>query len=103
MVKTAGITCMLDCTANVDADMQKENLHGYTPPLKNVKKRRFRKTIINVETVADFDEIVKELKFLFRADLEAVSTTYQILRDDMSCKGIEESIFGELSSDSEDE
>lgn len=45
--------------------------HGITPPCKNVRKRRFRKTL--KKKYVEMPEIEKELKRLLRLDNEAVS------------------------------
>lgn len=54
--------------------------HGITPPCKNVRKRRFRKTLKkkNVET----PEIEKEVKHLLRIDNEAVRVDYEIINEE---------------------
>lgn len=52
--------------------------HGITPPLKNVRKRRFRKTL--KKKYIDFPEIEKEVKRLFREDNEAESVRYEVIR-----------------------
>lgn len=54
--------------------------HGITPPCKNVRKRRFRKTLKkkNVET----PEIEKEVKHLLRTDNEAVRVEYEIINEE---------------------
>lgn len=51
--------------------------HGITPPLKNARKRRFRKTLKkkNVE----LPEIEKEVKRLLRTDNEAVTVKWEIV------------------------
>lgn len=53
--------------------------HGVTPSLKNVRKRRFRKTLKkkNVE----LPEIEKEVKRLLRVDNEAVNVKWEIVED----------------------
>lgn len=101
--KTADISYFLDCTVDVNVDKNRQNIHGYTPPLKNVVTRRFRKTIVNPEQLEEFDEVVKELKFLLRADLEAISTTYIVILDDPNLKDFTASIFGSFSGDESDE
>lgn len=101
--------------------------HGLTPCLKNVRKRRFRKTLKkkNVE----LPEIEKEVKRLLRVDNEAVSVKWEIVESEeqqiteeneivTSKKGDKKSrgskpnknipvderrIFGEEVSDSEEE
>jgi transcription initiation factor TFIID subunit 7 len=54
--------------------------HGVTPSLKNVRKRRFRKTLKkkNVE----LPEIEKEVKRLLRVDNEAVHVKYEIVESE---------------------
>ncbi|XP_003741840.1 transcription initiation factor TFIID subunit 7 [Galendromus occidentalis] len=61
--------------------------HGITPPLKNVRKRRFRKTL--QKKIIDFPEIEKEVKRLFREDNEAESVRYEVIRaeDEMKADG----------------
>uniref|UniRef100_A0A6G1SNN5 Transcription initiation factor TFIID subunit 7 n=1 Tax=Aceria tosichella TaxID=561515 RepID=A0A6G1SNN5_9ACAR len=53
--------------------------HGITPPLKNVRKRRFRKTL--KKKYVDFSEIEKEVKRLFKFDCEAIDSRYEILEE----------------------
>lgn len=57
--------------------------HGVTPSLKNVRKRRFRKTLKkkNVE----LPEIEKEVKRLLRVDNEAVNVKWEIVE----CEDVE--------------
>lgn len=66
-VKTADICQILDC---VDSRGDLEWNHGLTPPLKNVKKKRFRKSLINKDEASV--NVQKELFYLLQADLEAV-------------------------------
>lgn len=54
--------------------------HGITPPTKNVRKRRFRKTLKKKNIEAP--EIEKEVKRLLRADNEAVSFTWEIINEE---------------------
>ncbi|CAG5038923.1 unnamed protein product [Parnassius apollo] len=54
--------------------------HGITPPTKNVRKRRFRKTL--KKKCVEAPEIEKELKRLLRADNEAVSVTWEIIKEE---------------------
>lgn len=60
--------------------------HGITPPTKNVRKRRFRKTL--KKKCVEAPEIEKEVKRLLRADNEAVSFTWEVIQeeDDHSSK-----------------
>ncbi|CAF1173209.1 unnamed protein product, partial [Didymodactylos carnosus] len=54
--------------------------HGITPPLKNVRKRRFRK--VARQKTQDHAEIEKEVRRLFRADNEAVSVKFEVMYDE---------------------
>eukprot|EP00112_Aurelia_sp_Birch-Aquarium-sp1_P007404 Seg1806.8 transcript_id=Seg1806.8/GoldUCD/mRNA.D3Y31 product="Transcription initiation factor TFIID subunit 7" protein_id=Seg1806.8/GoldUCD/D3Y31 len=54
--------------------------HGLTPPLKNVRKKRFRKTA--KKKYIEAPEIEKEVKRLLRADISAVDVTYEVLQDE---------------------
>ncbi|XP_063373989.1 transcription initiation factor TFIID subunit 7-like [Cydia amplana] len=60
--------------------------HGITPPAKNIRKRRFRKTLR--KKFVEAPEIEKEVKRLLRADNEAVSVTWEVINEeeDQSCK-----------------
>ncbi|CAG2101025.1 unnamed protein product [Medioppia subpectinata] len=58
--------------------------HGITPPLKNVRKKRFRKTL--KKKYVDFPEIEKEVKRLFRTDNEAKSVRYEVVNADEELK-----------------
>jgi len=51
--------------------------HGMLPPLKNVRKKRFRKT--KKKKYMDAPEVEKEVKRLLRDDLSAVRTWYEIV------------------------
>lgn len=54
--------------------------HGVTPPTKNARKRRFRKTL--KKKCAEAPEIEKEVKRLLRADNEAVSVTWEVVEEE---------------------
>ncbi|CAH0406993.1 unnamed protein product [Chilo suppressalis] len=54
--------------------------HGITPPTKNIRKRRFRKTLKKKNVEAP--EIEKEVKRLLRADNEAVSFTWEVINEE---------------------
>lgn len=54
--------------------------HGITPPTKNVRKRRFRKTL--KKKYVEAPEIEKEVKRLLRADNEAVSVTFEVIQEE---------------------
>lgn len=55
--------------------------HGVCPPLKNCRKRRFRKTLKKKHCL-DEPEIEKEVKRLFREDNEAVDVKWQLLTEE---------------------
>ncbi|XP_034952640.1 transcription initiation factor TFIID subunit 7-like isoform X2 [Chelonus insularis] len=105
--------------------------HGVTPPLKNVRKRRFRKVLKKkiVETL----EIEKEIKRLLQVDNDAVNVRWEVIYEEIediksskcsnseimnektetnssfqsvdliSRNTVEHDIFGEAISDSDDE
>jgi transcription initiation factor TFIID subunit 7 len=54
--------------------------HGITPPCKNVRKRRFRKTL--KKKYVEAPEIEKEVKRLLRVDNEAVNVKWEIIMED---------------------
>ena len=94
--KTADVCQMLVCTdesddPNVDVEETSEQIshkkdkkfvfnHGVTPPLKNVRKRRFRKTARKKHQ--ECPEVEKELKRLLRADVQAENVTFEVLADE---------------------
>jgi len=51
--------------------------HGIAPPLKNVRRKRFRK--VAKKKVVDYVEIEREVKQLFRADREAIKIDYEVV------------------------
>ncbi|XP_030374455.1 transcription initiation factor TFIID subunit 7 [Scaptodrosophila lebanonensis] len=55
--------------------------HGITPPCKNVRKRRFRKTLKKKNVEAP--EIEKEVKHLLRIDNEAVRVDYELINEEV--------------------
>ncbi|XP_015598095.1 transcription initiation factor TFIID subunit 7 [Cephus cinctus] len=102
--------------------------HGITPPTKNVRRRRFRKTL--KKKYVEAPEIEKEVKRLLRVDNDAVNVKWEVICEDedqtkpnkISSSGIvktkrenidgstsqsvdvaEHDIFGEAVSDSEDD
>lgn len=99
--------------------------HGVTPPLKNVRKRRFRKTL--KKKYVEAPEVEKEVKRLLRGDNDAVSVKWEVISEEDEKKihikeepiGPDESqdnsatntqntlaehdIFGEAVSDSDEE
>lgn len=54
--------------------------HGITPPCKNLRKRRFRKTL--KKKFVEAPEIEKEVKRLLRADNEAVNCKWELITDE---------------------
>ncbi|XP_045447404.1 transcription initiation factor TFIID subunit 7-like [Melitaea cinxia] len=54
--------------------------HGITPPTKNVRRRRFRKTLR--KKCAESPEIEKEVKRLLRADNDALSFTWEVIKEE---------------------
>ncbi|XP_053987882.1 transcription initiation factor TFIID subunit 7 [Hylaeus volcanicus] len=102
--------------------------HGITPPTKNVRRRRFRKTL--KKKYVEAPEIEKEVKRLLRVDNDAVNVKWEVICEDkdqskpskVSSSGTvktkresingntsqsldvaEDDIFGEPLSDSEDD
>ncbi|XP_050520021.1 transcription initiation factor TFIID subunit 7 [Daktulosphaira vitifoliae] len=96
--------------------------HGITPPLKNVRKRRFRKTLR--KKYVEAPEIEKEVKYLLKSDSEALSVKWEVvneievqnnkkvkeepyihgeMRNDIKQDIAERDIFGEALSDSDEE
>ncbi|KAM7324822.1 hypothetical protein ACRRTK_017127 [Alexandromys fortis] len=53
--------------------------HGITLPLKNVRKRRFRKT---AKKYIESPDVEEEVKRLLRTDAEALSTRWEIIAED---------------------
>ncbi|XP_052609808.1 transcription initiation factor TFIID subunit 7-like [Peromyscus californicus insignis] len=111
--KTADISQMLVCSAEGDPRSSPEEpapaagatalghqgetgnkyiwKHGITPPLKNVRKKRFRKPTRKLPDVKqsegcggyiDSKDVEKEVKRLLRSDAEAISSRWEITVDD---------------------
>ncbi|KAK9872007.1 hypothetical protein WA026_015253 [Henosepilachna vigintioctopunctata] len=107
--KTADINQILICDYGIKENKKVEYLHGISPPLKNVKKRRFRKTMINTDHAIEVENIERELYYLLRTDLEAVSSKYKITYENgyedkenyLSNK--EANLFGNISSEMSEE
>ncbi|KAH8385612.1 hypothetical protein KR200_003575, partial [Drosophila serrata] len=96
--KSADICQILVCKEEPDDETEKESPnknkkkdpnkvdkkylfpHGITPPCKNVRKRRFRKTLKKKNVEAP--EIEKEVKHLLRIDNEAVRVDYEIINEE---------------------
>lgn len=64
-----------------DKDKKYHFPHGTCPPLKNVRKRRFRKTLKKKEYTEQPD-IEKEVKRLFRMDAEAIDVKWEVLTEE---------------------
>ncbi|XP_065160535.1 transcription initiation factor TFIID subunit 7 [Atheta coriaria] len=54
--------------------------HGITPPVKNARKRRFRKTL--KKKYVEAPEIEKEVKRLLRIDNDAISIKWEVINED---------------------
>ncbi|XP_049986502.1 transcription initiation factor TFIID subunit 7-like, partial [Alexandromys fortis] len=108
--KTADISQMLVCSAHGEPHSPPEEpvtgrgggktdrkrydwKHGITPPLKNVRKKRFRRTRKKLPDVKQMDEfglpedtvspnVDKEVKRLLCSDAEAVSVRWEVIADD---------------------
>lgn len=61
--------------------------HGITPPCKNIRKRRFRKTL--KKKFVEAPEIEKEVKRLLRADNEAVNCKWDLITEEDDHKSIQ--------------
>ncbi|KAK9511515.1 hypothetical protein O3M35_000154 [Rhynocoris fuscipes] len=59
--------------------------HGITPPMKNVRKRRFRKTL--KKKYVEAPEVEKEVKRLLRGDNDAVSVKWEVINEEEEKKG----------------
>nr|XP_020819063.1 transcription initiation factor TFIID subunit 7-like isoform X1 [Phascolarctos cinereus] len=67
-----------------DKDREKKFIwnHGITLPLKNVRKRRFRKTAKKKAQYIESPDVEKEVKRLLSTDAEAVSTRWEVIAED---------------------
>lgn len=72
LFKTADVTQMLICDETDSGGGKFEYGHGVAAPLKNVRKKRFRKAQRNRNVEVDDEELEKELLWLIRMDNEAV-------------------------------
>ena len=54
--------------------------HGITPPAKNVRRRRFRKTL--KKKYVEAPEIEKEVKRLLRGDNDAINVKWEVICED---------------------
>ena len=94
--KTADICQLVICKEEEDFDEEESPLkkkkdpnkvdkkylypHGIVPPLKNCRKRRFRKTL--KKKYVEAPEIEKEVKRLLRVDNEAVSVKWEVITEE---------------------
>lgn len=99
--KTSDIAQIMVCSTEDDNEVseqpstkatylkEKKHLwpHGITPPLKNVRHRRFRKTAR--KKYGDSPDVQKEVMRLLKADLEAHHTKFEILTEDKDNKANE--------------
>ncbi|XP_069469128.1 transcription initiation factor TFIID subunit 7-like isoform X2 [Ambystoma mexicanum] len=67
-----------------DKDREKKFVwnHGITLPLKNVRKRRFRKTAKKKAQYIESPDVEKEVKRLLSTDAEAVSVRWEVIAED---------------------
>lgn len=72
--------------------------HGICAPLKNCRKRRFRKTLKKKYGI-DEPEIEKEVKRLFRVDNEAVDVKWELLTEEELNAGKDASKAGGATGD----
>jgi len=94
--KTADVAQMLICMEEEEPEEEpkpqkkKDNLkvdkkylfpHGITPPLKNVRKRRFRRTL-KKKQYSDQPEIEKEVRRLLRMDYEAHHVSWEVIDEE---------------------
>ncbi|XP_025026508.1 transcription initiation factor TFIID subunit 7 isoform X4 [Python bivittatus] len=75
-----------DARANKKKDKDREKKfiwnHGITLPLKNVRKRRFRKTAKKKAQYIESPDVEKEVKRLLSTDAEAVSVRWEVIAED---------------------
>jgi transcription initiation factor TFIID subunit 7 len=108
--KTADISQMLICTNDdeeipieVDSPKKKEKdkryiwNHGICPPLKNARKKRFRKVL--QKKYQEQPDIEKEVKRLFRMDNEAMDIKWEIVVEEE--KG-QDQVTSSLRDDNDD-
>ena len=65
---------------NREKDKKFQHAHGITAPLKNVRKKRFRKTLKKKNV--DVPEIEKEVRRLFKQDSEAQHVRFEVVNAD---------------------
>lgn len=76
LYKVADLCHIVHCNYEENTNGKTESTHGYCPPLKNVKKKRFRKTMYNENAALEAESVSKELYYLLSTDLEAVGTNF---------------------------
>ena len=93
LYKTGDICQIMVCSHKNDSGDEPEKLHkrdhykryqlnhGITPPLKNVRKRRFRKTA-RKNKLLESPEVEKEVKRLIREDLAAINVDFKLVKQD---------------------
>jgi len=64
-------------TTNQELNKKYLWMHGITPSLKNVRKKRFRK--VAKKKIIDYAEIEAEVKRLFKTDREAIKIEYDVI------------------------
>lgn len=106
LYKVADVCHIVECNYEENPADKTETSHGYSPPLKNAKKKRFRKTKVNKNNAQGAEDVSNEVRYLLKQDLEAVSSSFDILYEDnaeqqTSSEQSETLLFGELSSDFE--
>ncbi|XP_023028150.1 transcription initiation factor TFIID subunit 7 isoform X2 [Leptinotarsa decemlineata] len=102
LFKTADISHIAVCDYVEKPKDKLEMNSGICPPLKNVKKKRFRKTMCNMDLAIEAEKVSKELHYLLSTDAQAVSSTYELLYEGplyKNQKQCEKTLFGQLSSD----
>ncbi|CAL1277452.1 unnamed protein product [Larinioides sclopetarius] len=72
--------------------------HGITAPLKNVRKRRFRKTL--KKKYVDLPDVEKEVKRLLRTDTEALHVRYEIVNAEDEKADAKNNEHGEFEGES---
>lgn len=90
LTKVADVAQILICSLDVPPSMDERTIrraaarnypHGLTPPLKNVRRRRFRRTAPRVALDED-PHVERELQRVLKADSEAELVRYEIQQDD---------------------
>ncbi|XP_067615353.1 transcription initiation factor TFIID subunit 7 isoform X2 [Eurosta solidaginis] len=74
--------------------------HGITAPCKNVRKRRFRKTLKKKNVEAP--EIEKEVKRLLRIDNDAVKVDFEIINEDIDKRSLDQQSIREYNEGEEE-